>query len=181
MLSIPASRCDPHTATLAAQWWAGSSLVPPSVARGTRRPGFQSMRTSNHYQETCVISHIAQALHPPLPVTARVNPRIRSKATSSSPTRPPQCRRRCARICAPPRRSLPSAAPSDAIALAQHSVFRCACQRPRLSPPVLGSPADTSARCAPASRSVRLRRTSSGLQNLGGQTLFPAPGKRKNV
>ena len=34
MTPIPASRCAPHTVTLAVQWWAEPSLFPPSVARG---------------------------------------------------------------------------------------------------------------------------------------------------
>ena len=36
MPPVSASQRDRHAATQAAQWWAGSSLLPPSVARGVR-------------------------------------------------------------------------------------------------------------------------------------------------
>ena len=34
---IPAWQCELHSARIAAQWWAVSSLFPPSVARGSEK------------------------------------------------------------------------------------------------------------------------------------------------
>ena len=45
---VPASQCDLNTATLAAQWWVGSSVCPPFVARGlpgNALPSFACMQS----------------------------------------------------------------------------------------------------------------------------------------
>ena len=34
MSPIPASQCGLHSVKIAAQWWKGPSLFPPTVARG---------------------------------------------------------------------------------------------------------------------------------------------------
>ena len=61
---ILASQCDLHSARIAAQWWAASSLFPPSVARGTtcRRPALvlhlRDARRRHDNQCSCEVSSL---------------------------------------------------------------------------------------------------------------------------
>ena len=55
MPPIPIPQCGLHSATLAAQWWAVSTLLPPPVARGPRSQETET-RDATELEETMDMS-----------------------------------------------------------------------------------------------------------------------------